>query len=275
MKIAVAVAAMLMLAGAAVSVRLIAGGGLPWAGTGAESGYSPPDTMVLVSADGRTLYAGYSTCVEHGTLQATERPGSVTLRVYWHDDAGFTCFPPGVGVALARPSLNHLVRLASPLGGRRLEGPDGEVLPWLNQAAMLTIPSPPASRQYGDPALALPFPVWGRLVPTTRCLQSPGSNGSLMLEQCAHGGTRPAVPPAGAPVTVRGRAGHLLDSGQQAARALAGYGFPWRELWWVQDDTVVILVSQGVVPADPSPLSAARLVALAGRLSCPRPASCR
>jgi hypothetical protein len=61
---------------------------------------------------------------------------------------------------------------------------------------------------------------------------------------------------------------------QQAARALAGYGFPWRALWWIQGDTVAILVSQGGGPADPA-RPAASLVALANRLSCQQPAACR
>lgn len=67
---------------------------------------------------------------------------------------------------------------------------------------------------------------------------------------------------------MRGQAGHLLEGDQHSAPPLDRYLSPWRAPWWTQDAAIVILASESVLPGDPPPLSAARLVALANSLSC-------
>jgi hypothetical protein len=136
---------------------------------------------------------------------------------------------------------------------------------------MLRFAGPPAAGQRGD--LPLPQPAYRGLM-AAKCLLSGGGAGWPLLEQCADSGARPGMPPVGTLVTVRGRAGHLLDSGQQP-RPPAGSETSWRALWWAQGNTIVILASQRVLPGDRPPLQAAALVALAGSLSCQRPAACR
>jgi hypothetical protein len=119
---------------------------MPRVGIGTESGYDPPETVVLVSDGGMTLQAGYIACVQYSALQVIERPDSVTLRVYWRGPG--ECAPPADSVELAALSLNYQVQLAAPLGSRRLVGPSGEALPRLDQAAMLAFASPAAPRQH-------------------------------------------------------------------------------------------------------------------------------
>ena len=63
--------AVLLMACAVGVVRLVAGC-TPGVDCGIETGYSPPASMVLVSTDGRTLWAGYSGCVEDAALQALD-----------------------------------------------------------------------------------------------------------------------------------------------------------------------------------------------------------
>jgi hypothetical protein len=281
---ALVAASAVMMAATIAGAAWLAAGGPPWAGP--DSGYSPPQTMVLVSGDGRTLQAGYVACVKDAAMQAIERPGSVTLRVYWHGPGG--CAPSGAGVAMAELTLNYQVHLASPLGTRRLVGPDGLALPWLNQAALLTFPGSSVPRSHRNPASApplpaltsLPLPQSEPLLPGARCLQTQGLQtqgpGRPEVEQCAYGGGTPLVmPSAGALVTVRGRAAHLLQGYEHSTPPLARHEAPWRGLWWAQDGTIVVLVSQDWLPGDPPPLPAASLVALANSLSCQQPAACR
>jgi hypothetical protein len=65
----------------------------------------------------------------------------------------------------------------------------------------------------------------------------------------------------------------VVDGGP--GTAWAGYEIPWRALWWVQDDRIVVLISQRPAPSEPPLLSAAELVAVANDLSCLQTEACR
>lgn len=260
-------AAVLLLAGAAVAASLASG----QAPAGYESGYSPPDFVVLVGADGVTLRAGIGGCYEHTALQALERPGSVLLRVYWRTRPNCG-FPPGSDITPPLPSLNLQVQLSAPLGGRRLVGPDGAALPRLDEARMLTTLTPSARARrgmYPGPP-ELQQPVFEPMFPGARCLRSVINPGRLLLDQCAYGGAAETGSGAvmGTTVTVRGRPGHLVDHAP-GAPPWAGYEYSWRALWWTEGDEIAVLTSERF-PGDPPLPPVSELVAVASALSCPR-----
>jgi hypothetical protein len=270
-----------LLAGMAVAVRVVAGC-TPGVDCGTEAGYAAPQTMVLVGADDRTLWAGWVGCAQSAALLAVQRPRSVLLRVYWRRSRTFGCgTSPGVGVVRPALGLSLRVRLPVPLAGRRLLGPDGAALPWLDAATMLRFPSqeqagmPPLRGLRRHPLpLLLPDPATGPLSPAVSCLalDTDPVPIRLWLDQCA--GARPGAAFEGAPVRVRGRPGHVVYHAPGAPPG-SGVDFAFRALWWVQDNRVVVLTSQRPVPDGLPLLPVAELVAVANGLSCLRPAACR
>lgn len=293
------VAAAALLAGAVGVVRLAAGC-TPGVDCGYVSGYDPPQTLVLLDVDGLTLRAGWQGCADYAALQAVERPGEVVLRVYWRSRRTFEC---GALVDdIAAPSLNLQVRLSAPLGGRRLVGPDGELLPRLDEAAMLRFTPPVrmsglAGLRYRGPAYWYQHPPQqqpaelfpDRLFPAAKCIgtETNGVPIQLRLDQCAYGGAGSAAaapsPAAGAgpgrlsagpKVTVRGRPGHVVDHTPNATPS-ADYVYPWRALWWVEAHEIVVLISQRTASSQPPLLTPAQLVAVADDLWCVQPAACR
>jgi hypothetical protein len=289
-----AAAATVLLAGAAGAARL-ALGPTP---AGYESGYSPPDTVVLAGADGVTLRAGIGGCYEHVALQALERPSSVLLRVSWRTRPNCG-FPPGWAITPPLPSLNLQVQLSAPLGGRRLVGPDGAALPRLDEAAMLRFTPPVqmsglAGLRYRGPAYWYRQPqpprpaglAADRLFPTAKCLDTETTAAAiqLVLDQCAYGGARAGgrtaaagsgVTLPGTRVTVRAQAGHVVEH-RPGVPSLAGYDdFAWRALWWTEGHEVVVLISQRTASSHPALLSVPELVAVADDLWCVRRAACR
>jgi hypothetical protein len=268
-----AAVAAVLLAGAAGAAR-VALGHTP---AGYESGYSPPDTVVLVGADGVTLWAGIGGCYEHTALQALERPGSVLLRVSWRTRPNCG-FPPGWAVTPRLPSLNLQVGLSAPLGGRRLVGPDGAALPRLDEAQMLTTLTARARARLGmyPGSPQLQEPVFEPMFPAARCLRSVINPGRLLLDQCAYGGaagTGSGHTLTGTTVTGRGRPGHLVDHAP-GAPPWSGYEYSWRALWWTEGDEIVVLASKRFRGDPPLP-PGSRLVAVANALSCPKTATCR
>jgi hypothetical protein len=282
------VAAVVLLAGAVGVVRLAAGC-TPGVDCGYVSGYDSPQTLVLVDVDGLTLRVGWQGCADYAALQAVERPDEVVLRVYWRSRRTFRCAALVDDVAAL--SLNYQVWLSAPLGARRLVGPDGAALPWLDEATMLRFTPPVqmsglAGLRYRGPAYWYRYPqpprpaqlFPDRLFPTAKCLDTETNAVpiQLLLDQCAYGGAGPAAPapsPAvgarpGPNVTVRGRPGHIVDYTPNATPSV-GYDYPWRALWWTEGHEIVVLIGQSAL------LSASQLVAVADDLWCLRPAACR
>jgi len=244
---------------------------MPWVLTGCtpradgtETGYSTPGTMVLVGPDDRTLTVGWIGCAQYAALQATERRGSVMLRMYWRRNRAFQC--SDLATSIAALTLDYQVRLAAPLASRRLTGPDGVALPWLAQAQLL---------RFGAGRAALPDPVLEPLFPDAKCLgtQSHSPWPRLRVVQCAYPGaaaTSALGPPsgtalAGTPARVRGRAGHLVEH-EPDEPPWTGYDYSWHALWWIEDNRIVVLTSQHILPGDHTPLSASQLVVAAGEL---------
>ena len=293
-------AAVLLLAGAVGVVRA-ALKCTPGVDCGYVSGYDSPQTVVLVDIDGQTLRTGWLGCAEYAALQAVERPHEVVLRVYWRSRRTFECDP--LADDFAAVSLNFQVRLSAPLGGRRLVGPDGVALPWLDEAAMLRFTPPVqtsglAGLRYRGPAYWYRYPqppraaqlFPDRLFPTAKCLNTE-TNGipvRLVLDQCANGSARTGVPAPGPTaaagsgvalpgtrVTVRGQAGHVV-SHRPSAGPPAGYDdYAWRALWWTEGHEIVVLISQRTASNQPALLSVPELVAVADDLWCVHPAACR
>lgn len=206
------VAAVVLLAGAVGVVRLAAGC-TPGVDCGYVSGYDSPQTLVLVDVDGLTLRVGWQGCADYAALQAVERPDEVVLRVYWRSRRTFRC--AALVDDLAALSLNYQVRLSAPLGARRLVGPDGAALPWLDEATMLRFTPPVqmsglAGLRYRGPA------YWW---PRDRGAHRPV--GAAVRVPARGRGRRPVVPAAGGmPVAGRPQAGRLISpSAGQAVRA--------------------------------------------------------
>jgi hypothetical protein len=222
----------------------------------------------------------------------------VVLRVYWRSHRTFQC--SALEDDFAAESLNFQVRLSAPLGGRRLVGPDGVALPWLDEAAMLRFTPPVqvsglAGLRYRGPAYwyrhsqpPQPAKLFAdRLFPAAKCLDT-GTNGvpiQLVLDQCAYGGARAGAPspgptPAagsgvaldGTRVTVRGQAGHVVTH-LPGASGLEDYS--WRALWWTEGHEILVLISQRTASSEPALLSVPELVAVADDLWCVRQAACR
>ena len=293
-----AVVVALLLAGAVVVVRVTARC-TPGIDCGYVSGYDSPQTIVLLDVDGQTLRAGWQGCAEYATLQAVERPDRVVLRVYWRSRRTFQC---GQLVDdFAAPSLNFQVRLSAPLGRRRLVGPDGVALPWLDETTMLRFTPPVqmsglAGLRYRGPAYwrrnppppesAQLFP--DRLFPADKCIdaETRGVPIQLRLDQCAYaGGAAPAPGPTagagtgtalpGTRLAVRGQVGRLVDHAGGTGSLPFYDNNPWRALWWADGHEIVVLISQRTDPSQPPLLSASQLVAVADDLWCVRPAACR
>ena len=288
-------AAVLLLAGAVGVVRA-ALKCTPGVDCGYVSGYDSPQTLVLVDIDGQTLRAGWQGCAEYAALRAVERHGEVVLRVYWRSRRTFEC--SALVDDFAAPSLNFQVRLSAPLGGRRLVGPDGVALPWLDEAAIVRFTPPVqmgglAGLRYRGPAYwyrhpppAQPAELFpDRLFPAAKCIDTATSGVpvQLHLDQCAYGGASAAAPtrgPAvgagsgvplpGTRVTVRGQAGHVLTHGPGSYD-----DFAWRALWWTEGHEIVVLISQRTASSQPALLTVPELVAVADDLWCVRPAACR
>ncbi len=277
----VAAGVAVLLVACAVSVARLVVGCIPGVDC-IESGYSPPATMVLVSADGHTLWAGWLGCAENATLEAVQTPGSVVLRVYWRRHRTFQCGSDVQAAAVAL-TLSYHVRLSSPLAARRLVGPDGVALAWLDEARMLSFRD--SGRRYPWP---LPLPAVSEpMFPAAKCLGSHTNAGLLRLSQCAYrsaaGGTpalgpttitRPDASLMGLAVTVRGRTGHVVDHLPNEP-PWAGFDFPWRALWWIGDNRIVVLTSERFATSDPPLLSVSQLVDVANELSCQQPVACR
>jgi hypothetical protein len=293
-----AVVVALVLAGAVAVVRVVARC-TPGIDCGYVSGYDSPQTLVLVDVDGQTLRAGWQGCAQYAALQAVERPGEVVLRVHWRSPRTYEC---GQLVDdFAAPSLNLQVRLSAPLAGRRLVGPDGAALPWLDEATMLRFTPPVqmsglAGLRYRGPAYwrrnpqppqsAQLFP--DRLFPAAKCLDTE-TNGvpiELRLDECAYAGAGAPAPgptpgagtPAalpGTPTAVRGQAGRVVDHPRGTGSLSWDDNPPWRALWWTEGHEIVVLISQRTAPVQPALLSVSQLVAVADELWCVRPAACR
>jgi hypothetical protein len=296
-KVTIAAGAAVLLIVGAVGVVRAALKCTPGVDCGYVSGYDSPQTLVLVDVDGQTLRTGWVGCAEYAALQAVERRDEVVLRVYWRSRRTFEC---GALVDdFAALSLNFQVRLSVPLGGRRLVGPDGVALPWLDEAAMLRFTPPVqmsglAGLGYRGPAYWYrqpqpPQPAGlsaDRLFPTAKCLDTETTAAAiqLVLDQCAYGGERAGGPTAadgsgvtlpGTRVTVRGHAGHVVEH-RPGVPPLAGYDdFAWRALWWTEGHEVVVLISQRTASSHPALPSLPELVAVADDLWCVRPAACR
>jgi hypothetical protein len=288
-------AAVLLLAGAVGVVRA-ALKCTPGVDCGFVSGYDSPQTVVVLDVDGQTLRAGWQGCAEHADLQAVERRDEVVLRVYWRSRRTYRC---GELVDdFAAPSLNLQVQLSAPLGGRRLVGPDGVALPWLDESAMLRFTPPVqmsglAGLRYRGPAYWYRYPQPAqpaelfpdRLFRTARCLDTK-TNGvpvQLLLDQCAYGGAGPAptasaypgVHSAGPLVTVRGRPAHVVDYTPDATSSAEYEDHPWRALWWTEGHEIAVLISQRADASLPPLLTASQLIAVADDLWCVRRAACQ
>ncbi len=151
---------------------------------------------------------------------------------------------------------------------------------------MLTFRSPGRGYPYPAPVQS-PHPVYEPMFPAAKCLAIQGGVDRMRLEQCAYGGaaagatptpgpaagTRSGVALEGMPVTVRGRAGHVVEH-RPNAPPWAGYEYSWRALWWIEDNRIVVLARERF-PGDPPLASASELVAVANGLSCWQRSACR
>ncbi len=121
---------------------------------------------------------------------------------------------------------------------------------------MVTFRSPGRGYPYPAPVHS-PYPVYEPMFPAAKCLAIQGGVDRMRLEQCAYrgaaaeatptpgpaAGTRSGVALEGMPVTVRGRAGHVVEH-RPNAPPWAGYEYSWRARWWMEDNQIVVLARE-------------------------------